>query len=141
MNTALHECISLANSPCVGVCSTSVAPFDETCIGCGRTVDQIRDWESFSDFEKKIINTTNWLKGYNIRQKKDKIIIVKNNISREKLKDIQGRLITIQALIEMVGKDLVDFFGTNPIIENTYKSLYQSRESVLEAKQTLPHLD
>ena len=46
MNTGLHESISLANSPCNGVCSTSMAPFDDICQGCGRNVEEIRDWDN-----------------------------------------------------------------------------------------------
>ena len=53
MNTALHESVSLANSPCTGRCTTSMAPFDERCKGCGRDVDEIRDWESYSDYDKR----------------------------------------------------------------------------------------
>jgi len=107
MNTGLHESISLANSPCNGVCSTSMAPFDDICQGCGRNVEQIRDWETLPEFQKKLINVTNWLKGYDIRQKNDKINVMSAD-SKQKIKDIQGRLITIQSLIEMVGKDMLD---------------------------------
>jgi predicted Fe-S protein YdhL (DUF1289 family) len=102
MNTALHDCISLANSPCVGVCSTSMAPFDEQCKGCGRTVDQIRDWETYRDFDKKLINVQNWLEGFNIRQKRDRIKNMAEH-SDEKLQDIKGQLLTIQSLIENDG--------------------------------------
>ena len=42
MNTGLHMSISLANSPCNGRCSTSMAPFDERCQGCGRDIEEIR---------------------------------------------------------------------------------------------------
>ena len=137
MNTALHECISLANCPCTGICSTSMAPFDETCKGCGRNVDQIRDWETFPDFEKKQINISNWLMGYNIRQKKDRINIMSAD-SKQKIKDIQGRLITIQSLIEMVGKDMIDEFGQNPAIKEAYQALFASRENILKTKEHFP---
>jgi len=137
MNTGLHESISLANSPCNGVCSTSMAPFDDICQGCGRNVEQIRDWETFPDFEKKIINVTNWLKGYDIRQKNDKINVMSAD-SKQKIKDIQGRLITIQSLIEMVGKDMLDEFGQNPAIKESYQALFSSRESILKSKENFP---
>jgi len=137
MNTGLHESISLANSPCSGVCSTSMAPFDEICQGCGRNVEQIRDWETFPDFQKKIINVTNWLKGYDIRQKNDRINLMSAD-SKQKIKDIQGRLITIQSLIEMVGKDMIDEFGKDPIIKESYKALFDSRELILESKEHFP---
>jgi|DEB0MinimDraft_12_1074336.scaffolds.fasta_scaffold00461_12 predicted Fe-S protein YdhL (DUF1289 family) len=140
MNTALHDSISLANSPCVGVCSTSMAPFDDRCQGCGRTVEDIRDWETFSEFSKKIINVKNWLDGYNIRQKRDRINTMADH-SDEKLKDIEGRLITIQSLIEMTGQDILDYFGKDPAVKDAYQSLVQSREEILKTKQTLPHLD
>jgi predicted Fe-S protein YdhL (DUF1289 family) len=141
MNTALHESVSLANSPCTGRCTTSMAPFDERCKGCGRDVDEIRDWETYSDYDKKIINIKNWLEGYNIRQRQDKINFMSVNPTNEKLKDIQGKLITIQALIEMVGQEIIDTYGKDPSIEDSYKSLFNSREKVLQAKQSLPHLD
>ena len=137
MNTGLHESISLANSPCNGVCSTSMAPFDDICQGCGRNVEQIRDWETFPEFQKKLINVTNWLKGYDIRQKKDKINVMSAD-SKQKIKDIQGRLITIQSLIEMVGKDMLDEFGQNPAIKESYQALFSSRESILKSKENFP---
>ena len=135
MNTGLHSSLSLANSPCTGRCTTSMAPFDEKCQGCGRNIDQIRDWESFSDFEKKAINVKNWLKGYNIRQKLEANIQMKDS---EKINDIKGRLTTIQALIEMVGKDMMDEFGKDPSIKESYQALFSSRESILKSKENFP---
>lgn len=135
MNTGLHSSLSLANSPCTGRCTTSMAPFDETCQGCGRNIDQIRDWETFSDFEKKAINVKNWLKGYNIRQKLEANIQMKDS---EKINDIKGRLTTIQALIEMVGKDMMDEFGKDPSIKESYQALFNSRESILKSKENFP---
>jgi len=137
MNVGLHESISLANSPCVGVCSTSMAPFDEVCKGCGRTVEEIRDWEKYDEFDKKIINVKNWLQGYNIRQRRDKIKFMANH-SEEKINDIKGRLTTIQALIEMVGKDMIDEFGKDPSIKESYQALFNSRESILKSKENFP---
>jgi len=137
MNTGLHESISLANSPCNGVCSTSMAPFDDICQGCGRNVEQIRDWETFPEVQKKLINVTNWLKGYDIRQKNDKINVMSAD-SKQKIKDIQGRLITIQSLIEMVGKDMLDEFGQDPAIKESYQALFSSRESILKSKENFP---
>ena len=135
MNTGLHSSLSLANSPCTGRCTTSMDPFDEKCQGCGRNIDQIRDWESFSDFEKKAINVKNWLKGYNIRQKLEANIQMKDS---EKINDIKGRLTTIQALIEMVGKDMIDEFGKDPSIKESYQALFSSRESILKSKENFP---
>jgi len=114
-----------------------MAPFDDICQGCGRNVEQIRDWETFPDFQKKLINVTNWLKGYDIRQKKDKINVMSAD-SKQKIKDIQGRLITIQSLIEMVGKDMLDEFGQDPAIKESYQALFSSRESILKSKENFP---
>jgi len=136
MNTGLHESLSLAGSPCVGVCSTSVMPDDDRCQGCGRTVEDIRDWETLSEFNKKIINVKNWLDGYNIRQK---IEIRMSNTP--KIEDIKGRLITIQSLIEMTGQDILNYFGKDPAVKDAYQSLVQSREEILKTKQNLPYLD
>jgi predicted Fe-S protein YdhL (DUF1289 family) len=114
-----------------------MAPFDDICQGCGRNVEEIRDWETFPEFQKKIINVTNWLKGYDIRQKNDRINLMSAD-SKQKIKDIQGRLITIQSLIEMVGKDMIDEFGKDPIIKESYKALFDSRELILESKEHFP---
>ena len=40
-------------TPCVSKCSTSTG--DKICRGCGRTVEQIRDWHSYSDDKKRTI--------------------------------------------------------------------------------------
>lgn len=37
-------------TPCVGRCSHCVG--DYICRGCGRTVEQVRDWNTYSDEEK-----------------------------------------------------------------------------------------
>lgn len=37
-------------SPCVGVCSTGLG--DDVCRGCGRTLEEIRDWAAMSDDER-----------------------------------------------------------------------------------------
>jgi predicted Fe-S protein YdhL (DUF1289 family) len=112
-----------------------MAPFDEICQGCGRNIEEIRDWESYSEFEKKGINVKNWLKGYDIRQKLEANIKVKD---LSKIDDIKGRLTTIQALIEMVGKDMIDEFGKDPSIKESYQALFNSRESILKSKENFP---
>ena len=137
MQTGLHSSYSLANSPCNGICSTSMAPFDERGKGCGRTVEEIRDWEKYPDFEKKIINVKNWLENYDIRQK----IEVPVNMPENKIKDINGRLITIISMIEMIGQDLLESYGKDESIKEAYQALVNSREEILKTKQTLPHLD
>tara|TARA_R100000935_G_C2712608_1_gene114710 strand:- start:62 stop:475 length:414 start_codon:yes stop_codon:yes gene_type:complete len=135
METGLHSSYSLANSPCNGICSTSMAPFDERCKGCGRSVAEIRDWEKYPAFQKKLINVKNWLENYDIRQK----IENSNNMTDSRKKDIQGRMITIISLIEMVGNDMIDEFGKDESIKDSYTSLVKSREEILKAQQSLPH--
>jgi len=135
METGLHSSYSLANSPCNGICSTSMAPFDERCKGCGRSVVEIRDWEKYPAFQKKLINVKNWLENYDIRQK----IENSNNMTDSRKKDIQGRMITIISLIEMVGNDMIDEFGKDESIKDSYTFLVKSREEILKAQQSLPH--
>jgi uncharacterized protein len=45
---------TLTDTPCVGICSTSLG--DEVCIGCGRTFDEVRLWNTLSDEQKASIN-------------------------------------------------------------------------------------
>jgi predicted Fe-S protein YdhL (DUF1289 family) len=45
----------LTDSPCVGICSAT-ALGDEICVGCGRTFDEVRLWNTFTDQEKIAIN-------------------------------------------------------------------------------------
>ncbi len=132
MNT-IHDVTSLSQTPCVGRCSTSMAPFDEICQGCGRTVEEIRDWNTYSDLRKKMINISNYL-DYDIRQKRE----YKEMTTEKKISDINGRLTTTQALIEMVSQDLLDLFGKDPSIKETYQALYEAREKILVAKQKTP---
>lgn len=43
--------------PCRGICSTTLS---DVCIGCGRDVDQIREWPSYSDeFKREVIRGIN----------------------------------------------------------------------------------
>lgn len=37
-------------SPCIGRCSCTLG--DDVCKGCGRTADQVRDWNGYSDKQK-----------------------------------------------------------------------------------------
>jgi predicted Fe-S protein YdhL (DUF1289 family) len=136
METGLHTSYSLANSPCSGVCSTSMAPFDERCKGCGRTIEEIRDWETFPDFQKKLINVKNWLENYDIRQK---IEVPVNMSNPNTLKDINGRMITTIALIEMIAQDMLLEFGKDEVIKDAYQALFESRKEILKAQQSLPH--
>lgn len=134
MNTGLHYSKSLANSPCTGRCTTSMAPFDEICKGCGRNIEEIRDWETYPDIQKKIINVKNWLQGYDIRQKIKEVKMSEYS----KKDDIKGRMTTVLALIEMIGKDMMDEYGKDPSIKESYQALFNSRESILKSKENFP---
>jgi predicted Fe-S protein YdhL (DUF1289 family) len=129
--TVLHSSNSMSNSPCVGKCSTSMAPFDEICKGCGRSVEEIRDWETYTDLDKKLINLKNVMRGYGIRQKIESY----GDEMSEKKQDIQGRMTTVISLIEMIGKDMLDEYGKDPKIKESYQALYNSREAILESKE------
>jgi len=45
----------LEDSPCVGICSAT-ALGDEVCIGCGRTFDEVRLWNTLTKDERIAIN-------------------------------------------------------------------------------------
>jgi len=135
MNTGLHSSLSLANSPCTGRCTTSMAPFDERCQGCGRNIEQIRDWETYSDYDKKIVNVKNWLEGYDIRQKIEAEMSSKDP---KKIQDIQGRMTTVISLVEMIGQDMLDEFGKDPSIKESYQALFSCREQILKSKENFP---
>ena len=129
--TVLHSSNSMSNSPCIGKCSTSMAPFDEICKGCGRSVEEIRDWETYTDLDKKLINLKNVMRGYSIRQKIESY----GDEMSEKKQDIQGRMTTVISLLEMIGKDMLDEYGKDPKIKESYQALYNSREAILESKE------
>jgi uncharacterized protein len=46
---------NLMDSPCVGICSAT-ALGDDVCIGCGRSFDEVRLWNTYTDQEKMTIN-------------------------------------------------------------------------------------
>ena len=66
LSKTLGRCVSVADSPCIGICSTTQFG-DDRCKGCGRTQTEIRDWGTFSDTEKKIIILRNASEHYDIR--------------------------------------------------------------------------
>jgi len=41
-------------SPCIGVCSTVLG--DAVCRGCSRSFEEVRDWYTFSDEQKRHVN-------------------------------------------------------------------------------------
>ncbi len=46
---------NLTDTPCIGVCSAT-ALGDAICRGCGRTFDEVRLWNTFTDAQKIAIN-------------------------------------------------------------------------------------
>ena len=45
---------NLTDSPCVGICSTTYG--DDVCMGCGRSFDEVNNWNKMTDAEKVVIN-------------------------------------------------------------------------------------
>ena len=41
----------LIETPCVAICRTE----NGTCIGCGRTVEEVTKWWDYTDHERKIV--------------------------------------------------------------------------------------
>tara|TARA_R100000808_G_scaffold23123_1_gene50907 strand:- start:12570 stop:12833 length:264 start_codon:yes stop_codon:yes gene_type:complete len=58
---------SLAGNPCIGWCTTRQFG-DERCKGCGRLETEIRQWQKYTNIEKKLINIRNAGDGFTIRQ-------------------------------------------------------------------------
>jgi len=69
LSKMLGRCVSVADSPCIGLCTVTQWG-DDRCKGCGRTQTEIRDWGTFSETEKKIINLRNASENYDIRHLK-----------------------------------------------------------------------
>lgn len=51
----IHGNRDLTDSPCIGICSAT-ALGDDICMGCGRTFDEVRLWNTYTDEEKEVIN-------------------------------------------------------------------------------------
>lgn len=45
----------LTDSPCIGICSSTNVG-DDICIGCGRTAQEVIDWNTYTDEQKIRIN-------------------------------------------------------------------------------------
>jgi predicted Fe-S protein YdhL (DUF1289 family) len=41
-------------SPCKGICNLDFATH-QICQGCGRSIDEIRNWNAFTDQHKKVV--------------------------------------------------------------------------------------
>ena len=57
---------SLSSTPCRGVCTSTLG--DIRCRSCGRWQEDITQWNTYSDLQKKLINVHNAAEGYIIRQ-------------------------------------------------------------------------
>ncbi len=66
---SLHQTTSLHDSPCIGICTVTYG-MTRTCKGCGRTAKEIRDWNTFTEVEKKLIVVRCW-EDYLPRQKRE----------------------------------------------------------------------
>jgi|TARA_B110000438_G_scaffold138105_2_gene133424 hypothetical protein len=47
--------IKTINSPCIGLCDIDF-DFTDICRGCGRSIDEIADWSSYTDENKILVN-------------------------------------------------------------------------------------
>jgi hypothetical protein len=45
---------------------------------------------------------------------------------------------TVIALVEMIGKDMIDEFGKDPAIKESYQALFKCREEILKSKENFP---
>lgn len=45
----------ITDSPCIGICSSTNLG-DDICVGCGRTAQEVIDWNSYTDSQKIEIN-------------------------------------------------------------------------------------
>jgi predicted Fe-S protein YdhL (DUF1289 family) len=60
MQKKLSQKSGLIKSPCINICSLK----DELCIGCGRTVEQITLWSTYTNEQKrKVVEELNGKKG------------------------------------------------------------------------------
>jgi len=45
----------LTDSPCIGICSSTNVG-DEICVGCGRTAQEVIEWNTYTDAQRIEIN-------------------------------------------------------------------------------------
>lgn len=45
----------LTDSPCIGICSSTNLG-DDVCVGCGRTAQEVIEWNTYTDEKKISIN-------------------------------------------------------------------------------------
>jgi predicted Fe-S protein YdhL (DUF1289 family) len=46
----------MTDSPCVGICSTTNVG-DDICLGCGRTAEEVIEWNTYTDEQRIAINS------------------------------------------------------------------------------------
>lgn len=46
---------NLTDTPCIGICSAT-ALGDAICVGCGRTFEEVIEWNTYTDEQKTLIN-------------------------------------------------------------------------------------
>ena len=127
LQEVLGEPTTLSDSPCIGRCSTTWG--DDICKGCGRSNKQIREWPSYTSLEKKLINLS-LAKKFQARKKmSDK---------KHPIKELDNKILAAQCLIEMVGSELLELYGKDPKIKNTYQNLFSAVQSLKESKKNLP---
>jgi|TARA_R100001086_G_scaffold80707_1_gene39447 predicted Fe-S protein YdhL (DUF1289 family) len=127
LQEVLGEPTTLSDSPCIGRCSTTWG--DDICKGCGRSNKQIREWPSYTSLEKKLINLSLAKKFQAKKKMSDK---------KHPIKELDNKILAAQCLIEMVGSELLELYGKDPKIKNTYQNLFSAVQSLKESKKNLP---
>tara|TARA_R100001509_G_scaffold164328_1_gene141504 strand:+ start:1323 stop:1724 length:402 start_codon:yes stop_codon:yes gene_type:complete len=127
LQEVLGEPTTLSDSPCIGRCSTTWG--DDICKGCGRSNKQIREWPSYTSLEKKLINLSLAKKFQAKKKMTDK---------KHPIKELDNKILAAQCLIEMVGSELLELYGKDPKIKNTYQNLFSAVQSLKESKKNLP---
>ena len=54
------------------------------------------------------------------------------------IKELDNKILAAQCLIEMVGSELLELYGKDPKIKNTYQNLFSAVQSLKESKKNLP---
>jgi predicted Fe-S protein YdhL (DUF1289 family) len=127
IDEVVGKATTLADSPCIGRCSTTYG--DEICQGCGRSNKQIREWPGYTSLEKKLINLSISRK-FQARKKM--------NGKDHPLKEIDKKIFSAKCLVEMIGSELLEIYGKDPVIEKSYKNLYAAVQSLEKSKNNLP---
>ena len=105
---------SLADTPCVGVCSTTDERAHDQCVACGRFAHEVRDWSKFTDKRKKEINIRNW-EDYPIRHREltkgeRELMVERISITRrlygtdvaQKLRDLEEEIFNVGIRVKFI---------------------------------------